>query len=36
LLRLRSTEGGADDELLTGPELAPNLAAALLATLQDD
>jgi hypothetical protein len=32
VLRLRSTDG-ADDELLTGPDLAPNLVEALLATL---
>lgn len=31
LLRLR----GTGDELLTGPDLAPNLATALLATLRD-
>jgi hypothetical protein len=31
LLRMRVTDG-ADDELLTGPDLAPNLVAALLAT----
>ena len=34
LLRLRGANGGADD-LLTGPDLAPNLTAALLATLRD-
>jgi hypothetical protein len=33
VLRLRSTDGG-DEALLTGPDLAPNLAAALLATLE--
>ncbi|MDT4957538.1 MAG: hypothetical protein QOD31_1337 [Pseudonocardiales bacterium] len=33
VLRLRSTDGG-DEPLLTGPDLAPNLAAALLATLE--
>lgn len=33
LLRLRAPEGA--DELLTGPDLAPNLTAALLATLRD-
>lgn len=32
LLRMRATEG-ADDDLLTGPDLAPNLVVALLATL---
>lgn len=31
LLRMRATDG-ADDDLLTGPDLAPNLVAALLAT----
>jgi hypothetical protein len=31
VLRLRD----ADDDLLTGPDLAPNLVAALLATLED-
>jgi hypothetical protein len=31
LLRMRATEGEQDD-LLTGPDLAPNLVAALLAT----
>ncbi|MEO6887025.1 MAG: PPA1309 family protein [Jatrophihabitantaceae bacterium] len=34
VLRLRPTEPGSD-ELLTGPDLAPNLAQALLATLLD-
>jgi hypothetical protein len=34
LLRLRGA-AGTDDELLTGPELAPNLVAALSATLGD-
>ena len=33
VLRLRETDGGAG-ELLTGPDLAPNLAAALLDTLR--
>jgi len=33
LLRLRG-HGDADDELLTGPELAPNLVTALRATLE--
>lgn len=32
VLRVRDTDG-ADGALLTGPDLAPNLAAALLATL---
>jgi hypothetical protein len=32
VLRLRATDGG-EDELLTGPDLAPNLVDALLATL---
>ncbi len=31
VLRLRAIEG-PDDDLLTGPELAPNLVAALVAT----
>ena len=34
VLRLRASGDGAE-ELLTGPELAPNLVAALLATLRD-
>ncbi|MDQ1732920.1 MAG: hypothetical protein QOK10_3079 [Pseudonocardiales bacterium] len=34
VLRLRATDGAADD-LLTGAELAPNLVAALSATLSD-
>jgi hypothetical protein len=34
ILRLRGTAGAGDD-LLTGPELAPNLVAALSATLED-
>jgi hypothetical protein len=33
VLRLRSTGDGPDSELLIGPDLAPNLAEALLATL---
>ena len=33
LLRVRDQDGGME-ELLTGPDLAPNLVAALLATLQ--
>ena len=32
LLRLRGRDGADDGELLVGPDLAPNLAAALLAT----
>jgi hypothetical protein len=36
MLRLRGTDGGPDDDLVTGPELAPNLVAALVATLADD
>jgi hypothetical protein len=34
LLRMRGTDG-EDDDLLTGPDLAPNLVAALLATLDE-
>jgi hypothetical protein len=34
LLRLRSADG-ADDDLLTGPDLAPNLVRGLLATFAD-
>ena len=34
MLRLRGTEG-TDDDLLTGPDLAPNLVAALSETLTD-
>jgi hypothetical protein len=34
MLRLRGTEG-TDDDLLTGPDLAPNLVAALRETLAD-
>jgi len=34
ILRLRGSEGAAED-LLTGPDLAPNLVAALAATLSD-
>ncbi|HTZ45408.1 MAG TPA: PPA1309 family protein [Jatrophihabitans sp.] len=34
ILRLRGSAGGAED-LLTGPDLAPNLVAALAATLVD-
>ena len=34
ILRLRGAEGEGDD-LLTGPDLAPNLSAALLETLRD-
>jgi hypothetical protein len=33
VLRLRGSAGSDDDDLLTGPDLAPNLAAALLSTL---
>ena len=33
VLRLRGADGSPDGELLTGPDLAPNLADALLATL---
>lgn len=32
VLRLRGTDGDRDDDLLIGADLAPNLAAALLAT----
>jgi hypothetical protein len=32
LLRLRPGAGGTESDVLTGPDLAPNLAAALLAT----
>ena len=32
LLRLRPSAGDTDTDVLTGPDLAPNLAAALLAT----
>jgi hypothetical protein len=35
VLRVRPTDGGLE-ELLTGPELAPNLVAALLSTLRED
>jgi len=35
LLRLRDSAGGGDDDLLTGPDLAPNLVAALRATFDD-
>jgi hypothetical protein len=35
VLRLRSSTGGDEDDLLTGPDLAPNLVAALLETLRD-
>jgi hypothetical protein len=34
VLRVRGVDG-TEDDLLTGPELAPNLAAALIATLDD-
>lgn len=33
LLRLRTTDEGGEDDVLTGPDLAPNLVTALLATL---
>lgn len=36
MLRLRGRDGAPDDDLVTGPDLAPNLVAALIATLQDD
>ena len=32
ILRLRAADSDSDDDLLTGPDLAPNLVAALLAT----
>lgn len=35
VLRLRAATPGAEDDLLTGADLAPNLTAALLATLED-
>lgn len=35
VLRLRGRDGQPDSELLIGPDLAPNLAEALLATLHD-
>ena len=35
ILRLRGTAGTTDDDLLTGPDLAPNLVAALSATFTD-
>ena len=35
LLRLRASDGGAEDERLTGPDLAPNLVTALLSTFED-
>jgi hypothetical protein len=34
MLRIRPTAVDADEHLVTGPDLAPNLAAALLATLE--
>jgi hypothetical protein len=34
VLRLRSAAGGDEDDLLTGPDLAPNLVAALLDTMR--
>lgn len=36
MLRLRGRDGEPDGELLTGSDLAPNLAEALLATLDDE
>ncbi len=36
MLRLRATDGAAEDDLLTGADLAPNLTNALLATLHED
>jgi hypothetical protein len=36
MLRLRGVAGAPDDDLVTGPELAPNLVAALIATLHED
>ena len=36
MLRLRGRDGQPDDDLVTGPELAPNLVTALVATLHDD
>ncbi|HST49515.1 PPA1309 family protein [Jatrophihabitans sp.] len=35
ILRLRSTAGTGEDDLLTGPDLAPNLVAALSVTFTD-
>jgi hypothetical protein len=35
ILRLRGTAGTEEDDLLTGPDLAPNLVAALSATFTD-
>ena len=34
VLRLRSRDASGEEELLTGPDLAPNLVTALLATLE--
>jgi len=34
-LRLRAAEAGAEEDLLAGPDLAPGLVAALLATLEE-
>ena len=34
VLRLRTADGNGADDLLTGPDLAPNLVTALLATLR--
>ena len=36
VLRVRSTDIGGMEELLTGPDLAPNLVTALLSTLRED
>jgi hypothetical protein len=36
MLRLRGVDGAPDDELVTGPDLAPNLVTALVATLHED
>jgi hypothetical protein len=36
MLRLRGVDGRADDELVTGPDLAPNLVTALVATMHED
>lgn len=35
VLRLRAADGATDTDLLTGPDLAPNLARALVDTLTD-
>jgi hypothetical protein len=36
MLRLRGRSGLPDDDLVTGPDLAPNLVTALVATLHED